>query len=87
MYDEHLIDLMEKRMKASETIGHYKKENNITILQSTCWEEILDREIQNGTSKGLSREVPEAIFKANHQESFNHQMKVMNNEVASKAIL
>lgn len=84
VYDEHLIDLMEKRMKVSETIGHYKKENNITILQSTRWEEILDRVIQKGTSKGLSREVIESIFKAIHQESINHQMKVMNNGVASK---
>ncbi len=81
VYDEHLIDLMEKRMKVSETIGRYKKENNITILQSSRWEEILDRVVQNGTSKGLSREVVEAIFKAIHQESINHQMKVMNNGV------
>lgn len=87
VYDEHLLDLMEKRMKVSETIGHYKKENNITILQSTRWEEILDRVIQRGTSKGLSREVIESIFKAIHQESINHQMKVMNNGVASKAIV
>lgn len=87
VYDEHLLDLMEKRMKVSETIGHYKKENNITILQSTRWEEILDRVIQKGTSKGLSREVIESIFKAIHQESINHQMKVMNNGVASKAIV
>ncbi len=79
MYDEHLLDLLEKRMAVSETIGRYKKENNITILQATRWDEIMKRVIVRGSNKGLSKEVIETIFKAIHQESINHQMKIMNN--------
>jgi chorismate mutase len=37
----------------------------------------------NGQSKGLSREVIDTIFKAIHQESINHQMKIMNNGIAN----
>ena len=81
VYDDHLLDLMEQRMKVAETIGHYKKENNITILQSIRWDEIIKRAVAKGQAKGLSAELIDAIFKAIHQESINHQMKIMNNGV------
>jgi len=66
-------------MKIAETIGRYKKENNITILQSTRWDEIIKKVMAKGVAKGLSAELIDTIFKAIHQESINHQMKVMNN--------
>ena len=81
VYDEHLLDIMEKRMNVAETIGRYKKENNITILQSSRWDEIIKRVIVKGQAKGLSAEMINTIFKAIHQESINHQMKIMNNGV------
>jgi chorismate mutase len=81
VYDDHLIDLLEKRMKVAETIGRYKKENNITILQSSRWDEIMKKVIAKGLSKGLSGEFIDTVFKSIHQESINHQMKVMNNGV------
>jgi 3-deoxy-7-phosphoheptulonate synthase len=81
VYDDHLLDLMEKRMKVAETIGRYKKENNITILQSSRWDEIIKKVIAKGQAKGLSAEIIDTIFKAIHQESINHQMKVMNDGV------
>lgn len=81
VYDDHLIDLMEQRMKVSETIGRYKKENNITILQSARWDEIVKRVMIIGQSKGLSPELIDNIFKAIHQESINRQMKIMNNGI------
>ena len=81
VYDDHLLELMEQRMKVAETIGRYKKENNITILQSIRWDEIIRKAIIKGKAKGLSAELIDAIFKAIHQESINHQMKVMNNGV------
>jgi chorismate mutase len=85
IYDDHLLDLMEKRMKVAETIGRYKKENNITILQSSRWDEIIKKVIAKGQAKGLSAEIIDTIFKAIHQESINHQMKVMNDSVKDPA--
>lgn len=81
VYDDHLIDLMEKRMKVAETIGHYKKENNITILQSTRWDEIVKKAMIKGQSKGLSADLINSLFKAIHQESINRQMRIMNNGI------
>ena len=81
LFDDYLIDLIEKRMKVAETIGRYKKENNITILQTTRWDEIVKRVMVRGLSKGLSPELIDNMFKAIHQESINHQMKIMNDEL------
>ena len=72
-------------MKVAETIGRYKKENNITILQTTRWDEIIRKVMINGQAKGLSTELIDTIFKAIHQESINHQMKVMNNGIEKPA--
>ncbi|MGA1978120.1 MAG: chorismate mutase [Bacteroidales bacterium] len=79
IYDDHLIDLLEQRMEISDTIGKYKKENNIAILQTMRWDEIVKRSMKKGLQKGLSAELIDIVFKAVHQESINRQMKVMNN--------
>jgi 3-deoxy-7-phosphoheptulonate synthase len=83
VFDDALVDILEKRMKIAETIGQYKKENNITILQTTRWDEIIRKVMVNGVAKGLSSEMIDTIFKAIHQESINHQMRVMNNGALS----
>ena len=40
--DDELMQILSQRMKIAEQIGLYKKENNITILQTTRWNEILE---------------------------------------------
>lgn len=84
LFDDHLIDLVERRMKVSEKIGHYKKENNITILQTSRWDEIVKRAILRGRAKGLSDELIDSLFKAIHQESINRQMSIMNDDNETK---
>jgi chorismate mutase len=77
-YDDRLMEILGNRMIISEKIGTYKKKNNITILQSTRWDELLHQRISNGEKKGLSEEFIIKLFRAIHQESINHQTKVMN---------
>ncbi len=78
--DEELLNLLSSRMKLAERIGEYKKRNNISILQTTRWNEILERAVAKGKVKGLSEEFVTVMLKAVHQESINHQAKVMNRE-------
>jgi len=85
VFDNHLLNILEKRMRVAETIGRYKKENNITILQSARWDEIVKRVMIKGQTKGLSKELIDAMFKAIHQESINRQMKIMNNGLNSNS--
>jgi chorismate mutase len=79
-YDNMLLDILESRMLVAETIGKYKKEHNITILQSSRWQEVISRAVEEGRKRGLSEEFIETILEAIHQESIIHQMKVMKEE-------
>ena len=78
IYDDQILDILEQRMKVAEAIGRVKKENNITILQTNRWEEIIKGALKKGLAKGLSEEFIDLLFKAVHQESINHQNSVMN---------
>lgn len=77
MYDNLLLDILESRMQVAETIGRYKKEHSITILQSSRWREVKDNAVDKGVRKGLTPEFIQAVLEAIHQESITHQMKVM----------
>lgn len=77
MYDNLLLDILESRMQVAETIGRYKKEHGITILQSSRWREVKDNAVDKGVRKGLTPEFIQAVLEAIHQESITHQMKVM----------
>jgi len=76
--DNQLLDLYGKRMEMAEQIGEYKKENNISILQPTRWNEILGHAVKLGEEKGLSKRFVEIVLRAVHEESISHQTKVMN---------
>jgi chorismate mutase len=76
--DNQLIDILGKRMKTSDSIGALKKQRNVAVLQSNRWNEILGKMILEGESKGLSEEFVLKMFKAIHQESINHQEKIIN---------
>lgn len=76
--DSQLIEMMGKRMKVSDGIGALKKQKNVAVLQSTRWNQILGAMILDGESKGLSEEFVLKMFKAIHQESINHQEKIIN---------
>jgi chorismate mutase len=76
--DDELMQLLGQRMKVADKIGQYKKENNITILQTNRWNAILDRAFVKGEQLGLSKEFITKYFDAVHMESINHQNKIMN---------
>jgi len=76
--DNQLIETLGKRMKISDGIGTLKKSRNVAVLQSNRWNEILGKMILEGESKGLSEEFVLRMFKAIHQESINHQEKIVN---------
>lgn len=76
--DDELLQLFSKRMEVAEEIGNYKKQNNITILQTGRWNEIIEKTMLKAGKLGLSKPFIERMLKAIHQESINHQNSVMN---------
>jgi len=75
--DHQLIEVLGKRMRVSEGIGELKKKNNVAVLQSKRWNEILGKMILEGEQHQLSEEFVLRMFKAIHQESINHQEKIL----------
>jgi chorismate mutase len=76
--DDEIMSKMAARMKISEKIGQYKKENGVTILQVARWEEIIQTRITLGKAMGLNAEFTSDLLKLIHQESIQIQTKVMN---------
>jgi chorismate mutase len=72
------MQILSQRMKVAEKIGQYKKDNDITILQTNRWNSILERAFTKGEKLGLSKEFVTKYFDAVHMESITHQNKIMN---------
>ena len=75
--DQQLLETLGRRMKVADDIGSLKKKRNVAVLQSKRWNEILGKMILEGEEKGLSEEFVLRLFKAIHQESINHQEKII----------
>lgn len=76
--DLELLNLIARRMRVAEDIGRYKQRNNISILQTTRWNEIMEKGFEQGRARGLNDEFIERFLSAIHQESIAHQQTVMH---------
>jgi chorismate mutase len=76
--DDELMQLLGQRMKIADKIGEYKRDNDITILQTNRWNEILERAFKKGEALGLSKEFITKYYDSVHLESINHQNRIMN---------
>ncbi len=76
LIDNGLIELLKDRMGISEKIGELKQKENVAILQSARWADILENMITIGDKSGLSKELVQQIFRAIHIESIKIQQNV-----------
>jgi chorismate mutase len=81
--DLEMLNLMARRMRLAEDIGRIKRKNNISILQTSRWNDILERGFQQGRERQLSDDFIEKLLNAVHQESITHQKLVMQPEGVS----
>lgn len=76
--DNNLMDLLSKRMRVSREIGQYKKEHNMTVLQTSRYNEILDKRGAQGSLYGMDTKFIKEIFEAIHEESVRQQIEIIN---------
>lgn len=76
--DNNLIQELSKRMRVAREIGTYKKEHNMTILQTGRYNEILEKRASQGSLCGMSSEFVKKVFEAIHEESVRQQMEILN---------
>lgn len=76
--DNSLLDILAKRMRISREIATYKREHNMTVVQATRYNEILDKRGAQGVLCGMSDDFVRTIFERIHEESVRQQLEVIN---------
>ena len=76
--DNSLIEMLAKRMRISREIGLYKREHDMTVVQTTRYNEILDKRGAQGVLCGRSADFIKSVFDAVHEESVRQQIEIMN---------
>lgn len=76
--DNQLMELLSKRMRVCREIGQYKKEHNMTVLQTSRYNEILNKRGAQGSLCGMDPNFIKTIFEAVHEESVRQQIEIIN---------
>jgi hexosaminidase len=76
--DNQLMEILSKRMAVCREIGHYKKEHNMTVLQASRYNEILEKRGVQGTLTGMGAEFVAKVFESIHEESVRQQIEIVN---------
>ncbi len=76
--DNQLMELLAKRMRVCREIGQYKKEHNMTVLQTVRYNEIQNKRGAQGVLCGMDPDFVRKIFEEVHEESVRQQMEIIN---------
>lgn len=76
--DNQLMELLAKRMRVCREIGQYKKEHNMTVLQTVRYNEIQNKRGVQGALCGMDPDFVRKIFEEVHEESVRQQMEIIN---------
>ena len=76
--DNELMEILAKRMRVCREIGTFKKEHNMTVLQTGRYNEILDKRGAQGTLCGMDADFVKQVFEAIHEESVRQQLEIIN---------
>lgn len=78
--DHALIELLAKRFQICREIGLFKKEHNMTILQSARYDEILKMRETQAHLSDIDTKFAMRVFKLIHEESVRQQLTMRNNK-------
>ena len=78
--DNALLEQLANRMRISREIGAYKKEHNMTVVQTRRYGEILSKRGAQGVLRGMSNDFVKSIFEAIHEESVRQQVEILNKD-------
>lgn len=83
--DDTILKQIGDRMKIAEKIGEYKRDNNVTILQVSRWDEIVEKRVQLAKALSLSEDFTAKYLELLHNESIRKQNEVMNVKPVAEA--
>ncbi|MCP1996924.1 chorismate mutase [Flavobacterium sp. HSC-61S13] len=76
--DTKILNILGKRMQIADQIGALKKTKNVAVFQQQRWIAVLEKMLQEGEQRGLTKEFITAVYAAIHQESIQRQDKIIN---------
>lgn len=76
--DDRLLRIIAERMEIIKRMGHFKKEQNLTILQFDRWKAVLEMRKDKAMHLGISVPFIEAILQLMHEESIRIQQSLMD---------
>ena len=76
--DNTLMDLLAKRFHICREIGTFKKEHNMTVLQTGRYNEILEKRGAQASFCGMNAEFAAQVFELIHEESVRQQLAIVN---------
>ncbi|MGL5773629.1 MAG: chorismate mutase, partial [Bacteroidales bacterium] len=74
--DTQLLETLSKRMRIAREIGQFKKENDMPVLQSGRYDEIINKRCLQAVELGLSHEFVKEVMEAVHEESVRQQLEL-----------
>lgn len=83
--DDQILKTIGDRMKIAEKIGEYKRDNNVTILQVSRWDEIVQKRVQLAKALNLGEDFTVKYLELLHNESIRKQNEVMNVKTTAEA--
>ena len=73
--DTMLIETLAKRMQVSKEIGKYKRQNNMPIVQTGRYNDVIQNRLELAELLGLSEQLVKKIYELIHEESVNVQIR------------
>ena len=79
--DNDLIEVLSKRMRIVREIGTYKKEHNMTVLQTGRYNEIINKRGEQGAACDMAGDFIKGVFESIHEESVRQQIEIINQKL------
>ena len=76
--DDQIIQKMAERMQIVQKIGEYKRDNGVTILQVSRWDEIMNKRSAFASALKLDLNFTGKLLELIHGESIRKQTQIMN---------
>lgn len=76
--DNSIIDMLAQRFLLCREIGRYKKDHNMTVLQSDRYNEILKKFGTQASLCGMDPDFTAHLFEIIHEESIRQQLIIVN---------
>ena len=75
--DKDLLKNVSNRMQLVKKVGALKKKNNVEVLQTNRWQQLLDSRMSWSKEMEMSPEEIKAVFETLHTISVNRQKDII----------